>query len=122
MEKKDSHSPNSSLEHTPSDSAPEFGGALERTVRGKKVSHPVVKQTLMLTEGAEPKPIPVGDPLQSVLLVNTQGTLKTPAPIERQALEAARQFQDPITVRKADRQRAAIRRNIERRQKTNGRR
>ena len=91
---------------SPSDSAPEFGGALKRKKQGKDVPTPIVTQ-LGLPEGDH-------EPL-STRLVNTGRKLKPPTPIERLGTETAEGHQDPVTRQKARRQALAIRRNLQKR-------
>src|SRR3989344_7783 len=101
------------MSQPPDDSAPEFGGAVKRKIRGgKEVSIPIVTQLGLPEDGLEP---------QSTRLVNTQRKLKSATPIERLAIETAEGHQDPVTRKKAERQSYAIIRNIQRRTPKSGR-
>ncbi len=98
-----------------SDSAPDLGRVVKRTVRGQVRRVPIVSQAIL---------VPPGGPLEMVRQVNTRRRLKSPDSKESLRIESVESIPDPLRRRKAidraARQERAVKRNQERR-KSGGR-
>jgi len=94
------------------DSAPEFGGSVQNTVRSHDLTRPITTQ---------PELTPPENPLTPHRRVQTSKSHRPLQPKDQIVVEAAQGFQDPVTLKRAREQLFAIYGSPKKRKKINGR-